>query len=131
MSQPTLTDVSLNPTLERLKQLAQLEPDWDSYGAEQVSSVALVAAFEILVTVKEQLSNQVREPLPSFVAPLADGGLQLEWSSSLLDIEVEIGPGGDFSYVLIQGQGTNRKFEEKHQVSLDEVLNLLSQVLII
>lgn len=127
--QKTSPQVSLAPIFERLKELAQLKVDWDSYGAEPVSSVALVAAFELLDAVKERLCRKVREPLPQFIAPLADGGLQLEWSRQQDDIEVEIDPNGDLGYVLIEGQGTNRKFKEQHQVSLNEVLNLLSQFL--
>ncbi len=129
LRQKTSPQVSLAPIFERLKELAQLKADWDSYGAEPVSSVALVAAFELLDAVKERLCRKVREPLPQFIAPLADGGLQLEWSGQQGDIEVEIDPNGDLGYVLIEGQGTNRKFKEQHQVSLNEVLNLLSQFL--
>ncbi len=129
LKQKTSPQVSLAPIFERLKELAQLKADWDSYGAEPVSSVALVAAFELLDAVKERLCRKVREPLPQFIAPLADGGLQLEWSGQRGDIEVEIDLNGDLGYVLIEGQGTNRKFKEQHQVSLNEVLNLLSQFL--
>lgn len=127
--QETSPQVSLAPIFERLKEFAQLKVDWDSYGAEPVSSVALVAAFELLDAVKERLCRKVREPLPQFIAPLADGGLQLEWSGQQGEIEVEIDPSGDLGYVLIEGQETNRKFKEQHQVSLNEVLNLLSQFL--
>lgn len=127
--QKTDFQVSLASIFTRLKEIAQLEADWDSYGAEPVSSVAFIAAFELLDAVKNRLSRKVREPLPQFIAPLADGGLQLEWSGQKGDIEVEIYPNGDLGYVLIERQGTNRKFKEQHQVSLHEVLNLLSQFL--
>ncbi len=118
--------ISLTSIFERLKELAQLEADWDSYGAKAISSVALVKVFEVLEALKERFVK-VKEPLPQFIAPLADGGLQLEWNGQQGDIEVEIYPDGDLGYVLIEGQGTTRKFQEKNQVSLDEVLNLLSQ----
>ena len=121
--------ISLAPSLERLKELALLEADWDSYGAQPVSSAAFIAAFELLDAVKDRLSRKVRDPLPQFIAPLADGGLQLEWSGQKGDIEVEIDPNGALGYVHIERQGTNRKFKEEHQVSLNEVLNLLSQFL--
>jgi hypothetical protein len=119
--------ISLTSIFERLKELAQLETDWDSYGAQAISSVALVTAFEVLEAVKERLSTKVKEPLPQFISPLADGGLQLEWSGKEGNMKVEIYPDGDLGYVLIEGQGTTRKFQEKHQFSLDEALNLLSQ----
>ncbi|MCU0544021.1 MAG: hypothetical protein MUE44_17910 [Oscillatoriaceae cyanobacterium Prado104] len=55
MSQTTLTDVSLDPILERLTQLTQLEADWDSYGALPVSPVAFVKACQLLIDVKHSL----------------------------------------------------------------------------
>jgi len=131
LRQKTSPQLSLAPIFERLKELAQLKADWDSYGAEPVSSVALVATFELLDAVKERLSRKVRESLPQFIAPLADGGLQLEWKGQRGDIEVKIDPIGNFSYVLLEGQETNRKFQEKARASLEEVLKLLSEFLIL
>lgn len=131
MSQATLTDVSLDPILERLTQLAQLEPDWDSYGALPVSPVALVKACQLLIHIKYSLSPLVGDLiLPYDAAPIANGSLQLEWRSSHGNLEVEIKPDMSFSYLLIKGEGNERKFEEKNQVSLSEVLNVVSQLLI-
>lgn len=131
MSQATLIDVSLDPILERLTQLTQLEADWDSYGALPVSSVAFVKACQLLIDVKYSLAPLVGERiLPSDVAPIADGSLQLEWHGPHGKLEVEIKPDLDFSYLLIKGEGSERTFEEKNQVSLSEVLNMVSQVLI-
>ena len=131
MSQATLTDVSLDPILERLTQLAKLEPDWDSYGALPVSPVAFVKACQLLIHVKYSLSPLVGERiLPYDAAPIANGSLQLEWRGSHGNIEVEIKPDMSFSYLLIKGEGSERKFEEKNQVSLSEVLNVVSELLI-
>jgi len=131
MSQATLTDVSLDSILERLTQLTKLESDWDSYGALPVSPVAFVKACQLLIDVKYALSALVGDRLlPSDVAPIADGSLQMEWRGPHGQLEVEIKPDVDFSYLLIKGEGSDRKFEEKNQVSLSEVLNVVSQVLI-
>ena len=129
MSQATLTDVSLDPILERLTQLAQLEPDWDSYGALAVSPVAFVKACQLLIHVKYSLTPLVGDRiLPYDAAPIANGSLQLEWRSPQGNLEVEIKPDMSFSYLLIKGEGSERKFEEKNQVSLSEVLNVVSQL---
>ena len=131
MSQATLTDVSLDPILERLTQLAQLEPDWDSYGTLPVSPVAFVKACQLLIHVKYSLSPLVGDLiLPYDAAPIANGSLQLEWRSSHSNLEVEIKPDMSFSYLLIKGEGNERKFEKKNQVSLSEFLNVVSQLLI-
>lgn len=131
MSQATLTDVSLDTILERLMQLAQLEPDGDSDGALPVSPVAFVTACQLLIHVKYSLSPLVGERLlPYDAAPIADGSLQRSWRGPQGNLEVEIKPDQDFCYLLIKGEGSERKFEEKNQVSLSEVLNVVSQVLI-
>jgi hypothetical protein len=131
MSQITLTDVSLDPILERLTQLTQLEADWDSYGALPVSPVAFVKTCQLLIDVKYALSALVGDRLlPSDVAPIADGSLQLEWRGPHGKLEVEIKPDMDFSYLLIEDEGSERKFEEKEEVSLSEILKLVSKVLI-
>jgi hypothetical protein len=130
MSQAALTNVSLDTILERLTQLTQLEPDWDSYGALPVSPVAFVKACQLLIDVKYSLSPLVGDRLlPYDAAPIADGSLQLEWRGPHGKLEVEIKPDLDFSYLLIEGEGSERKFEEKDRVSLSEVLNVMPQVL--
>ena len=63
-------------------------------------------------------------------APIANGSLQLEWRSPQGNLEVEIQPDQSFSYLLIKGEGSERNFEEKNEVSLSEVLNVVSQLLI-
>lgn len=114
-----------------MTQLTQLESDWDSYGALPVSPVAFVKTCQLLIDVKYSLSALVGEQLlPSDVAPIADGSLQLEWRVPHGKLEVEIKPDMDFSYLLLRGEGSERKFEEKDRVSLSEVLNVVSQVLI-
>lgn len=124
--------VSLAPIFARLKEIAQLETDWDSYGAESISSVALVTACELLFTVKESLHNLVGEKLlPFSLAPIADGGVQLEWRGTRGDLEVEINSKGVLSYLLVQGQRAKRKFEEKERASLSEVLKVVTQVLVV
>lgn len=102
MSQTTLTEVSLDPILENLTQLTKLESDWDSYGALLVSPVAFVKSCQLLIDVKYSLSALVGDRLlPSDVAPIADGSLQLEWRGPHGKLEVEIKPDMDFSYLLV------------------------------
>ena len=126
MSQATITDVSLNQTFDRLAQISKLPPNWDSYGAEPVSSVAVVKACQLLVNVKESCYNLVGEKvLPFTVAPLADGGVQVEWRGTMGVLEVEISPDGEFGYLSIAGEGNSRKFEEKDPADWEELLSLV------
>ena len=53
----------------RLDEFKSLEENWDSYGAQPISPKAIDRAKDLL---------RVCSP-PCFIAPLADGGVQLEW----------------------------------------------------
>ena len=104
--------------INRLMEFAKLQEDWDSYGAKPISSVALVKVFEVVENINT---------LPQFVAPIGNGGLQLEWSIQrvgidVIEVEVEIQPDGDLGY-LLQEKAT-QEFYEKPQVSLNELVQL-------
>lgn len=62
--------------LERIEYLAGLEPNWDGYGSSVVSSTAVDTCTSLLNAIDEHVYAKAGEP---FVAPMADGGLELEW----------------------------------------------------
>lgn len=66
--------MSLSPAfMERLNEFAKLTPNWDSYGADVVSIVALREAERIA----EASLAVAPEP---FVAPCPDGEVLLRWT---------------------------------------------------
>jgi hypothetical protein len=67
--------------------------------------------------------------VPYAVAPVSDGGVQLEWRSSPLEIEVEVGPLGELGYLLIDGRVAERRFEEQGNVPTQPVLDLVTLLL--
>ena len=120
----------LEPALQRLDELAQLEPDWNSYGAAAMSPRAIKIAREFLKSVAKRLVDKVGERVrPYVVVPLADGGVQIEWRSPERDLEVEIGPDGTLGYLLIERIGAEEKFNEADAVPEEEVLHIVSKVL--
>lgn len=121
----------LQPVLNRLEGFASLPADWDSYGAEPISPHAIYLARRFMHAVAEQFSDLARERVrPYAVAPLVDGGVQIEWRGPGGDIEVEIGPDGALGYLLIRDDGSTRMFEERDNVSWSEMLDLVAKVLI-
>jgi hypothetical protein len=56
-------------------------------------------------------------PPRDFVAPVADGGVQLEWDGPGGHLEVEIDHHALLSYLLVQDGPHGRSFEERHDVS--------------
>lgn len=123
-------DLLLKPTRERLSKLARLRADWDSYGANPVSGAAVVRTDRLLSEFVTSFGDLIGTGIrPYAVAPLANGGVQLEWRSPDGFLEVEVGPDGDLGYLLAEHQGNDRVFEEGDGVTAAEVLELAARIL--
>jgi hypothetical protein len=70
--------------VEKLVELSNLPPDWDSYGASPVKWDAGMFALNILTKVMLP-----RTPAPQIV-PSPVGGAQLEWHVSDIDLEFHV-----------------------------------------
>ncbi len=128
--EPSVSEMGLLPTYQRLAQLTQLEPDWDSYGAAPVSDGAIAAAHEFLSLMSGQLLRAFAEHIsPYTVAPLADGGIQIEWRGRRSALELEIDPAGVLSGLLMQHHETGRTYQEHDKVSSREAVDLVAQTL--
>ncbi len=72
-------------TIEKIKQLIlsykELEPNWDGYGAIQISQENIDSALKLL--------DIINDTEHLFVCPIPRGGVQFEWSYSNINIEVE------------------------------------------
>lgn len=115
---------------ERIKLLGELEPNWDGYGAQVISSWAMQRCVELMVEINETV-GLYSEYL--FIAPLADGGLELEW---------ELPSGNELMLVVPPSSGpiefltstVDRSSGEKHEhegtipadANLEDLLRLLS-----
>jgi hypothetical protein len=75
----------LRAVVESVAELLSLAPDWDSYGAAQVSLRAAQSAVQLLL----RFSNENGIEPPALV-PTSRGGLQLEWQRTRRIVEVEI-----------------------------------------
>jgi hypothetical protein len=127
--QQVTLDRALEPSLERLAEIARLAPDWDSYGAAPPSALAIARSAAFLVKLHTSFIENVGKYIgPSHVAPLADGGIQLEWSGPSAEIEVQIGPEGTFGYLLINKQGANRTHEEADEVPELQIIQLILNI---
>jgi hypothetical protein len=123
--------ITVQPALDRLAQLAQLGPDWDSYGGVPPSAEAIATARQLVLGAGELLADTVgQRALPYAVAPLADGCVQLTWRGRFDEIEVEIGPRDSIGYLLIRRQGDDETFDEGERVSASKALELVGRVLL-
>ena len=85
---------SLWTTIDSVKRVAALGPDWDSYGARAVSPRAFVRLLPLLPTL---LTDET--PVPS-VVPHPSGGLVLEWHQGGYDLEVSVSGTGAIRWSL-------------------------------
>lgn len=71
------------PTVEALGELLALPPNWDAYGAPRVDPAFALAAMRLAW---ETFPDNT--PQPS-VVPTSSGGLQFEWHTRNIDLEIE------------------------------------------
>lgn len=77
----------LTAAVDRLAALISLDEGWDSYKAAPVSRDTAATALGLLVAVMSAVPS-----LELFIAPLSDGGLQIEWTRDGTDIGVIVRP---------------------------------------
>lgn len=81
----------LKPTIERIREIAQLEENWDSYGGRIITRHAVFSAVRWLLGA---ITDTI--PLPQ-VVPTVTGGIQAEWHEARIDLEVVFAPDGRIS----------------------------------
>lgn len=97
---PTLTDrpfaavPSLSPLGQALQDLAALAANWDGYGADPPTRLALERGWHLASMLVEQ-----GFPVPQ-IFPTRKGGIQLEWHVPHASLEWELDPSG-FTGVFI------------------------------
>ncbi len=117
-------------TLERLQQIEGLGPNWDSYGSEAPSHVAVATAHSLIWAVYIRSVNAGQRPaVPYSVVPLSGGGVQVDWRGDAAAIEVEISSEGVLGYLLARGSEPSRELEEADNVSQSRILQLIRDVI--
>ena len=70
----------------------KLPSNWDSYGAVQIPFRTIARALELLVEAYIAQDQIGHEPLIPFIAPCADGSIQLEWENNNRELEARVYP---------------------------------------
>lgn len=120
--QRIMTTDAFPEATRRLNEFAMLPSGWDTYDAKPIAAIAIHEARQLLAAVARRCANQTDAAIPFFLAPLPYGGIQIEWRRPNKEIEVEIGPDGRFGYLRTTGEGEHRTFEERDNVSADQIL---------
>jgi hypothetical protein len=83
--------------VRRVQELAGLPAGWDSYGSNRIQPAAVDGAVRVLRAADSDLL-----PTPH-IAPVSDGGIQIEWSVGERSAEIEVRPSGAVEFLLALG----------------------------
>jgi hypothetical protein len=126
----TLPGGWIQEALDELDGIAKLGQDWDSYGADPPSILAIVIASNLLLIVNKEFSRLAYEQsCPQLVAPCADGGIQIEWGTRPVEIAVHVDSSGTLGYLYTSWQGDIPKYKEVPSASWGEILQLIVKVI--
>ena len=87
---------------ERLQRYLSYGANWNEYGEMPISEHAVRRTLIVL----HRVAISGPEPV---VVPVCDGGIQLEWYYSGIEIEVEIPPSGPVSIYVARPDGSSRE----------------------
>lgn len=120
-------NLSWDEALGRLEELSRLPANWDSYDADPISKNALDRARELLLTLRAALEESLGDAfIPVNIAPIADGGVQLEWEQGGSYLEVELSTESEIGYLQAEGGKTNRRSWSGEDISIDEAVALVA-----
>lgn len=108
-----LRELPFKPVLKILESFKSLAADWDSYGGVAPTS----CAFSITLALVNDLSLRPAafgstDLVPFSVAPVATGGIKLEWRRSDAALEIWIEGDGQISS-LLDYRNAEPRFEER------------------
>ncbi len=106
---------------DRLVELLQLPSGWDGHQADRVSRTIVDYACNLIPRL---VGSGVPPP---FIAPLAFGGLQIEWHRKGWDLEIEIHAPGKL-YVYCREVATGAEWERELTDDLTELLPKLDLI---
>ncbi len=81
----------LNQVWGKIKRIMELPNNWDSYGAVQIPIRIITKTLELLIEAYEAQKQIGCEPIIPFIAPCADGSIQLEWENNNKELEARVG----------------------------------------
>lgn len=93
-------------SIARLRELALLQPDWDSYGSPSLHPIAVEGAQYLLV-----VGDAAGAPAP-YIGPATGGGVFLQWNGDDRELEMYVWPDGSVEWVTEEGSAGAAELEE-------------------
>jgi hypothetical protein len=95
----------LSSVAEAIERVASLPENWNSYTALPVQLPTAIRGLQLL---GRTMPNNAAPPS---VHPTADGGIQFEWTTPEMDVEVEVTPDGR-TLALVEDLHTGEEWED-------------------
>lgn len=111
----------LKETEEMLRDFATLPEGWDSYGAKPIEPHVIDSTIELLHRIVQHDT-----PKPA-VVPTNRGGLQIEWHTQRVDLEIEVTPHGEIR-LLYENPQENAEEEFELGFNLQPLADLIAKV---
>lgn len=123
--------MNFNDMIEYLEEFSTLRPNWDSDGGNPISPQAIKVAREFLNSAVSRFGIELVDRSKLFVAPCSDGEVLIEWGSCNGEFEllIDIHLDGSLGYLFVRKEGDKEIEDDRENVELLEVLNLVGQVL--
>lgn len=122
-----VTEETMINIIDRLAQLHDLRPDWDSYGALPITRLAEEVARELLV--KSWNAGLIPDESRFDLMPIPTGGLQLEWEGRFGELEIEIHPDGTISSLRVRPDETSESSDDSRSLRWEEVRSQITRTL--
>lgn len=117
----------MQASFDTLRELSRLQPNWDSYGASPPTRLAITLAKHLLTETNNILGQYAGHRVqPELIVPLADGGVQIEWSSHMGELDIQVSPTGALGYLWIDQRRAEPIYREGDNSSWETVIRLIA-----
>lgn len=120
-----LTEPPFAPYFQKLDAFGELSEDWDSYGAARISSRAIATSRALMSDLSLRTAGGLEGIVPISIAPVATGGVKIEWHRTDAALELWIDDEGRIER-LLDRKNDHPRFDE---VALSGIPAAVSEVL--
>ena len=109
----------MKATLKQLEEISTLERNWDSYGAPVIAPSRIAQAYNVVQSVMHDCAP------PPILLPTSDGGIQIEWHTHGVDLEISLVSDADLD---ISFEDLREEFPSFEGVLISDVTQLVQYV---
>jgi hypothetical protein len=126
LNQQIIIQHDYKDTIDKIASFKNLSSNWDSYRSKQIDINCISRASKIMVDLSEWKAP-CNIPAP-FVAPRADGSIQMEWEKGSRYFELGIGPDStEIEFLVMEEDHDGKPVEFEGVLEFDQSIKKLLQ----